>query len=175
MRATAGAATRTRRTVIARVSAVTGPVMFAWLAVATVAIVRDQISLLPPRPPTPAEVTAAPPRAKANWRLVYASLFRRLPDPPPELGSVWATRTGRICGLVSRRESGVDSMTPFYTVGLYPLLRDDDQRRYFHDWMDCIGDHWVQMHTGTEKAGFCASAHGRASVLGHLLCQDAAG
>jgi len=144
--------------------------IFAWLGAALLAMAADQIALLPSPPPTPAERAAAAPGAWARWRLVYARLQRRLPQPPPELGEVWTTRTGRICGLVNSKDTAVNAMTRFYTVGLEPKLRTDDPRQYFRLWMDCADTRWVILHEGTEQEGFCASALARASRLGRDLC-----
>jgi hypothetical protein len=144
--------------------------MFVWLGLNTLAIYVDQILMLPPRPPTPAEVAAATPGAESAWKGVYASLYRRLPRPPPELGGVWMTRGGRICGLVNTREAGVDLMTPFYTLNGAVMLREDSVPLYFRTWMDCIDSHWVILHEGTQQTGLCASVHGRATVLGREIC-----
>jgi hypothetical protein len=87
-----------------------------------------------------------------------------------EFGKVWTTHTGRICGLVDHREAAVDNMTPFYTVGLVPILREDDPPRYFHEWLYCIGDYVVELHAGSQDTGFCASRHGRSTVIAPLIC-----
>jgi hypothetical protein len=89
-----------------------GAIVFVLLALIAVQIVLDQIALLPPKPPTPAQSAAARPWAMARWRAVYPNLAARLPadSAPLQLGKVWATRTGRLCGLVDRREEGVDNL-----------------------------------------------------------------
>lgn len=155
---------------MARINAVIGPLMIGWLGLTVAVIVYEQIAMLPLPPPTPAQLEAATPGARADWAVVYAQLHRRIPRPPPELGRVWATRSGRICGYVNSREAGVDFMTPFFTVGRRPVLREDDEHLYFREWLSCLGDYWVDLHAGTEDTGFCASRHGRSSVLGELLC-----
>ncbi len=156
--------------------AIAEPLLLVLFALAAAQIVWEQVKLLPPRPPTRAEVIAATPKAEADWRIVRARLARRLYRPPfdvapMELGAVWATRSGRICGLVNDQQAGVDNMTRFYTVGLTPMLQDDDLFRFFNEWMTCLGDYWVDLHPGTEKTGLCASPRGRSTVLGRIICQ----
>ncbi len=146
-----------------------------WVLLMAVGVIRDQIVLLPPRPPTPAETAAARPQATANWAVVYRRLAARLPPPtPPEVGAVWATRTGQICGLVDDRESAVDNMTPFYTIDLKPVLRSDDEAQYIKFWLKCRYDHWVDLHFGTEQTGLCATRRGQSSVIGRLICAPSA-
>jgi hypothetical protein len=113
---------------------------------------------------------AATPKATADWAIVYARLSARLADPPPEVGEVWATRSGRICGFVDDRQSAVDRMTRFYTVGLQPFLQHDDEALYRRVWTGCINSRWVELHPGSEKTGFCATTRGRRSVLGRVIC-----
>lgn len=138
-----------------------------------VMIVVDQIALLPPRPPTPAEVAAATPQARVSWQLVYHRLRKRLPPEqtaPPELGAVWATRNGQICGLVGKVETGVPFMEPFYTVQGSPVFKSEDQFGYMKNWLVCAFDQWVMLNPGTYKTGFCATKAGRRSVLGQRRC-----
>ena len=144
--------------------------MAVWVAAMVGGVVQDQATLWPPPPPTPAETAAATPRAKADWAVVYARLATRLADPPPEVGEVWATRSGRICGFVDDRETAVDSMRRFYTVGLRPRLQQDDEAAYRRVWTGCINSRWVELHAGSEKTGFCATTRGRRSVLGRVIC-----
>ena len=144
--------------------------MFAWLAAVLAAAVAEQIVLLPSPRPSRTQLAAATPPAWAKWRIVYARLYRRLPQPPPELGEVWTTRSGRICGLVNSKDTAVNAMTRFYSVGLDPVLRTDDPRRYFHLWMDCADTPWVILHQGTEQEGWCASALFRATRFGRGMC-----
>ena len=57
-------------------------------------------------PPSPAQAARYAPLARTNWRIVHANLEARLQQSNPlELGAVWSTRTGRICGLVNGRGS----------------------------------------------------------------------
>ena len=165
---------RSRLSWLGRLTPTLEPLLFIWMGLTVALIVGEQIAMLPPPPPTPAQVAAATPKAQADWRLVYAQLYRRLDhrsfETGPELGKVWATRDGRICGYVNKREAAVDNMMPFFTVGLRPVLRSDDPRRYFRDWLSCIGNHWVELHAGSEESGTCASRHGRETELGRELC-----
>jgi hypothetical protein len=136
----------------------------AWLAMILILAVRDQLALMPPRPPTPAEAAQARPAAEAHWRLVYLEIQEsQEPWQPrrPELGAVWSTRTGDICGLVDRWRTGLDYMTRFYTLGDQLHFRDDDLRLYVRSWSKCMMDPWVVLHSGSDDEGLCASAAGR--------------
>ena len=66
----------------------------------------------------------------------------------------------------------VDNMTRFYTVGARPVLQHDDERQYRRVWTGCIDSRWVELHVGSEKTGFCATARGRQSILGRIICAD---
>jgi hypothetical protein len=154
-----------------RIGMIGGCVLVGWFGLAVVQAGREMAVLMPPRPLTPAELARVRPRAEADWPVVYRRLAARLPEPPPELGEVWAMRTGRICGFVDDRESGVDDMTRFYTTGGIPHLKDDDHREYLHAWTECLNDRAVELHAGTEQTGFCATRRGRNSFIGrHLFC-----
>ncbi len=142
----------------------------AWLALAAGAIVVDQIHQLPPRRPTPAERAAATPSAQAKWRIVHRRLTRRLTYGPPEFGAVWASRSGRICGVVTRLNAGVYFREPFYTEQLTPFFAGDDQRRFFHSWLDCVGDHWVDLRIDSDALGFCAVPRNKTSVIAKAIC-----
>jgi len=100
------------------------------------------------------------------WRIVYARLVQRLSQQPMplELGAVWSTRRGQICGLVNRWDSGVDNMTPFYTLNLHPVFRKEDEHRYMRVWEKCRFDQWVALHEGSYDTGMCATR------LGLRLC-----
>ncbi len=143
--------------------------MATWLAALVWGVAKDQIALWQPPPPTPEETAAAAPRALADWKVAYARLSARLADPPPEVGEVWATRSGRICGFVNDRQSAVDGMRRFYTVGAIPLLQSEEDQ-YRRVWTGCINSRWVELHAGSEKTGFCATRRGRRSVLGQVIC-----
>jgi hypothetical protein len=95
-------------------------------------------------PPTDAQLAAARPRARAAWNLLRANLTTRLHQVRPlDLGAVWSTRTGQICGLVNGRGSfgGLTGMVRFYSVQHTPV---------FH-----------QLHAGTEETGFCGTELGK--------------
>jgi hypothetical protein len=145
-------------------------VMLVWLTALVGGVVKDQLALWPPPPPTPEETAAATPRARADWAVVYPRLAARVGEPLPEVGEVWATRAGRICGFVNHRQTAVDGMQRFYTVGLRPRLQHDDEAAYRRVWVGCINSRWVELHAGSEKTGFCAVARGRRSVLGRVIC-----
>jgi hypothetical protein len=158
---------------VTRAFAVVGWLSSTWLALAVVGAAWDIAAMQPHRGPTPAERAAATPAARAQWAKVYATLYRRLPRPPPELGPVWRTWSGRICGAVNTREAGVDFMTPFYTDAGRVWLREDDFRRYDRAWPTCLGDQWVILNPGVFDTGMCASAHVRKTVLGREICGPA--
>lgn len=145
-------------------------IMVLWLGGVVAIAVIEQVRNLPSPPPTPEQRVAATARAEADWRVAKARLQARMADPPLELGAVWAVRSGRICGLVNIRETGVDAMTRFYTVDDQPILRRDDERRYVHEWLECLDTRWVTLNEGTERQGFCGSRIGGASPLGKLIC-----
>jgi hypothetical protein len=149
-------------------------IVFTFLGLIAVRIALDQIALLPPKPPTMAQAAAARPWALARWRALYPKLAARLPadSAPLEFGKVWATRTGRLCGLVNRREQQVDDMVPPYTLNGHPMVQDDHVFTYFQIWPRCDFDEWVVLHPATTYTGFCASAWGRRSHFGRGKCVD---
>ena len=155
-------------------SAFANSAMLIMIAVITALVLREQIAELPPRPPTPAERAAARPTAMRNWRQVAAKLQARFPDRPLETGEVWATRTGRICGFVNRRQTNTDDMERFFTTSnLKAHFKDEDIYLFIRAWKDCLDDRWVELHAGHEQTGFCASAHARATRLARqFLCVD---
>jgi hypothetical protein len=146
-----------------------------WGALIWGLVVRDVISELPPRPPTPAEVAAGRPRAEAKWRVVRAMLVWRLDQRNPlELGGVWSTRTGVVCGLVNGWGSfgGLTGMTRFIAMSDTPTFvedasTDDDARRFETLWVDCRSDPWIVLHSGSAQSGFCATR------LGQKRCVEA--
>lgn len=142
----------------------------AWIALTITAIVVDQIRQLPPRPPTTAERLAATPSANARWRIIHGRMARRLAYGPPEFGAVWASRSGRICGVVTRLEAGVYFREPFYTEQLTPFFATDNEYRFVRSWLDCVGDHWVDLQTGSDEIGLCAVPRNLASVTGPGMC-----
>ena len=144
--------------------AVTPVVAILWMVLILGLIIQQKVNALPPRPPTPTERAASTPTARAHWRRTYGALQRGLmawQPRPPELGAVWSTRTGQICGLVDQWHTGVDYMTRFYTVGDRVFFKDDDLRGYMHQWSRCIDDPWVVLHPGSVDEGLCASRTGR--------------
>lgn len=135
-------------------------VSLCWLGVIVRLVVLDQIALSPPGAPTPAQVIAATPGAKVVWRLVYARLLQRLPKDqprPPQLGAVWATRSGQVCGFVDRWNTGVDVMTPFYTVDMRPRFKGENARDFVTQWSQCRFDPWVRLHSGGYEEGACVT------------------
>jgi hypothetical protein len=156
-----------------RLELLAGVGMVGMMAMAAVQIAVDQVEILPPRPPTPAERAAAYPKALAAWRIALPRLAARVPAYdgfPLEFGKVWATRTGQLCGLINDREAGVDRMEPFYTVKTRLLLRDDDLLGYFRAWRRCAQDEWVILHPGTTYTGLCASPRARKTWFGRDRC-----
>lgn len=117
--------------------------------------------------PSPSRDQAARyrPLAQTEWRIVRANLESRLNQTNPlELGAVWATRHGQICGLVNGRGSfgGLSSMVRFYTEGQRPVFHQDAEHVLFQrNWFECRRDQYVMLHAGTEEPGFCGSELGR--------------
>lgn len=117
--------------------------------------------------PTPSRVQLARdrPRAQAEWRIVRANLETRLDQTLPlELGAVWSTRGGQICGLVNGRGSfgGLTAMTRFYTVDQRPVFHQDTEHVGFQRaWFECQRDQYVMLHDGTMEPGFCGTELGR--------------
>lgn len=156
----------------ARLAALANSAMLIMIGVITVMALGEQIAALPPRPPTPAERTAARPLDVQAWRRARAKLQARFPDRPLETGEVWATRTGRLCGFVNERSTNTDDMERFYTTpDLEAHFKDEDIYTFIPAWKDCLDDRWVELHVGHEQTGFCASAHARASRIARdFLC-----
>ncbi|PIB90887.1 hypothetical protein [Caulobacter sp. FWC2] len=116
-------------------------------------------------PPSGPELARARPAAEAEWRIVRANLDARLKQTLPlELGAVWSTRTGQICGLVNGRGSfgGLSSMVRFYTVDQKPVFHQDVEHVVFQKaWFECRRDPYVALHAGTLEPGFCGSEAGK--------------
>lgn len=116
-------------------------------------------------PPSAEQVARYRPLAQAEWRIVHANLETRLNQTSPlELGAVWATRKGQICGLVNGRGSfgGLSSMVRFYTVDQRPVFHQDvDHILFQHAWFQCRRDPYVMLRAGTTEPGFCGSELGR--------------
>lgn len=117
--------------------------------------------------PSPSAEQAARyrPLARTEWRIVRANLEARLNQANPlELGAVWSTRSGQICGLVNGRGSfgGLTAMTRFYTVDQQPVFhRDVDHVAFQKAWFECRRDQYLMLHQGTEEPGFCGTELGR--------------
>jgi hypothetical protein len=115
--------------------------------------------------PSGPELAQARPAAEAEWARVQANLDTRLNQTLPlELGAVWATRAGQVCGLVNGRGSfgGLTSMTRFYTVNRQPVFHQDVEHVAFQKaWFECRRDQYVMLHAGTQEPGFCGSAAGK--------------
>lgn len=117
------------------------------------------------RPPTAAQRARYAPLARAQWRQVRANLEARLNQTRPlELGAVWSTRTGQVCGLVNGRGSfgGLAAMTRFYTVDQQPVFHQDIAHIAFQKaWFECRRDPYVMLHDGTMEPGFCGTELGK--------------
>ncbi len=115
--------------------------------------------------PSPVQLARDRPQALARWRIVRANLEARLDQASPlELGAVWSTRAGQICGLVNGRGSfgGLTAMTRFYTVDQRPVFHQDTEHVGFQRaWFQCQRDQYVMLHAGTMEPGFCGTALGR--------------
>lgn len=115
--------------------------------------------------PSPEQADRYRPLARTEWRIVQANLDARLDQTLPlELGAVWSTRTGQICGLVNGRGSfgGLTAMTRFYTVDQQPVFHQDVEHVAFQQaWFQCRRDQYVMLHAGTMEPGFCSSEAGR--------------
>lgn len=111
------------------------------------------------RPPTVAERAAAAPAAAARWRTVERDLEARLRQGRPlELGAVWSTHDGVICGTVNERHSFgfVSGMLPFYATGRDIVFGDGNQP-FRERWFNCRRDHWVDLQAGSDETGVCAA------------------
>lgn len=125
--------------------------------------VKQQMELAPPPPATPTERAAGLPGATAKWKVTQAQLAQRLHQRDPlELGLVWVTRTGQVCGLVNGRDSfgGLTSMMRFYKTSGEPVLPGDDPA-FNTQWVDCKADHFIIVHEGSDLKGFCGSGLGQ--------------
>ena len=115
--------------------------------------------------PSPEQLARYRPLAQTEWRIARANLDARLDQTLPlELGAVWSTRAGRICGLVNGRGSfgGLSSMVRFYTVDQKPVFHRDVEHIAFQKaWFECRRDQYVILHAGTMEPGFCGSEAGR--------------
>jgi hypothetical protein len=115
--------------------------------------------------PTAEQMLVEKPKARAEWGHVRANLTARLNQTNPlDLGAVWATRTGRVCGLVNGRGSfgGLSGMVRFYSADRVPVFHQDiDHLAFQHAWFQCNRDRWVRLHEGSEETGFCGTELGK--------------
>ncbi len=113
-----------------------------------------------------ADKAAAAATARQHWTLVRQSIVARLNQPYPiELGAVWAMHGGRICGLVNGKGSfgGLTGMTPFFTEsGRVVFSLDQDPAIFGRTWLDCVGDMYLPLASGTTTEGFCGTKAGAA-------------
>ena len=107
----------------------------------------------------------ARPEAMRAWAHAQDVLVRRLHQGEPlELGAVWATHSGMICGLVNGRHSfsGLAGMTPFAVEGDHAVFALDQSALNFASyWRDCMTDQWIPVRDGSMQAGGCATELGR--------------
>ena len=117
------------------------------------------------RAPTPVQRARYAPVARGEWRQVRAHLEARLNQTLPlELGAVWATRSGQVCGLVNGRGSfgGLAAMSRFYTVDQRPVFHQDVAHIAFQKaWFECRRDQYVMLREGTMEPGFCGTELGK--------------
>ena len=111
----------------------------------------------------------ARPAAMRTWSHARMVLARRLKQPDPlELGAVWATHSGMICGQVNGRGSfgGLAGMTPFAVEGDQAVFALDQSAVGFAPyWRDCMTDQWITLQGGSMQAGGCATKLGQARCL----------
>lgn len=101
--------------------------------------------------------------AAQAWPAAKQRLAATLRQERLELGAVWMTRSGRICGLVNGWGSfgGLTGMTRFYSVGERFAFSIEPPGDFYLNWSQCRGDHWQVLHAGSEEPGFCATKLGR--------------
>lgn len=94
-------------------------------------------------------------------RLVAARLK---PDEPLEFGAVWATRSGRVCGLVNGWDSfgGLTGMTAFAVEdGRAVFAPDAGALAFAPVWRRCMIDRWITILPGSMQTGWCATRRGQ--------------
>ena len=136
--------------------------------------VRDELAAAPRRPPSAHQAPAARVLARVRWAEVKPRLVTRLHQRNPlELGLVWTTRGGRVCGLVNGWGSfgGLTGMTRFYTQGDAPVFKQDGDGSdggagFENEWWACNRDRYAVIHPGSDRTGFCATR------LGQTRCYD---
>ncbi|HEY5410418.1 MAG TPA: hypothetical protein VIJ94_06800 [Caulobacteraceae bacterium] len=109
------------------------------------------------------------PAVMRTWVHARQVLARRLKQPVPlELGAVWTTHSGMICGQVNGRGSfgGLTGMTPFAVEGERAVFALDQTAVAFAPyWRDCMTDQWITLQAGSMQAGGCATKLGQARCL----------
>jgi len=100
-------------------------------------------------------------QARARFVGVRAAVTKRLAQPHPiEFGAVWATHSGRICGLVNGEGSfsGLTGMTPFYADGAaVKFALDSNPDDFEGGWLACGQDIWVVILPGSTEEGICGT------------------
>lgn len=98
-----------------------------------------------------------------RWQVQRVRLAQTLDQERLELGAVWSTRDGRVCGLVNGWGSfgGLTGMTRFYTEGDRFVFSARTREGFHPIWQDCQADRWQQLHNGTEERGFCGTRLGQ--------------
>lgn len=126
-------------------------------------VVRQEIAnppvIRPKLPSTPAgRATVA-----ANWATARPNLASTLRQKNLELGAVWSTRDGRICGLVNGWGSfgGLTGMVRFYTEGDGFAFSIDPPSDFYTVWRVCQADQWQMLNSGSDAPGYCATKLGR--------------
>ena len=112
---------------------------------------------------------AVRPKVLERWPHARALLEARLHQGAPlELGAVWATHSGMICGLVNGKGSfsGLAGMTPFAIEDDRPVFALDQTAADFAPyWRDCTTDPWITILDGSMQAGGCATKLGQARCV----------
>ena len=98
-----------------------------------------------------------------KWKVVEPRLARRLKLRRLELGAVWATRSGKICGLVNGWGGfgGLVGMTRFYTDEDGFGFSVNPPADFYAHWDRCEADRWQSLHDGSKEQGFCGTRLGR--------------
>ena len=131
--------------------------------------IRYELSVTPKPSATGRALVPARTLARVRWAEVKPRLVTRLRQPNPlELGAVWTTRRGRVCGLVHGWGSfgGLTGMTRFYTRGDEPVFKRDGDGNdggsgFENEWWACNLDRYAMIHEGSDETGYCATRQGR--------------
>ena len=139
-----------------------GWVIFRWLVVALLIAIPLSFGVLAVKDHF--DRARALPLRTADWAAVRQALGVRLHQAGPiEVGQVWATHDGRLCGVVNGKGSfgGKSGMVRFYAVDRQPLFRfDTDQAHFEIGFEPCMKDHWLVVKEGSQETGFCATREG---------------